>query len=214
MEEYKEKIKAAQTDKYERVVALYTPSPELHTTYIRQARDIGYDVLHLHHVIDNHFIQHMEYKGEKMTFVRVDSDTPDHLIQKEENKEAVLSEKDQEKVKELFASLPGVKEHQLMLRPMAPEGHPVLITRPEFMRRMQEMQMMQGMGRMNGEEDHYQVIVNVNHPLIAEKLLNMRSPEKKEKFAAYLLRLAKLNQGMLKGDEMSSFINDSIEFLS
>ena len=149
-----------------------------------------------------------------MTFVRVDSDTPDHLIQKEENKEAVLGEKEQEKVKELFVSLPGVKEHQLMLRPMAPEGHPVLITRPEFMRRMQEMQMMQGMGRMNGEEDHYQVIVNVNHPLIAEKLLNMRSPEKKEKFAAYLLRLAKLNQGMLKGDEMSSFINDSIEFLS
>lgn len=214
VQEYKEKIKAIQTDKYDRVVALYTPSPELHASYIRQATDMGYDVLHLYHVIDNHFIQHLEYKGENMTFVRVDSDTPDQLIQKEEKKESVLSEKEQEKVKELFASLPGVTEHQLILRPMSPEGHPVMITRPEFMRRMQEMQAMQGMSGMDMMEGHYQVIVNSNHPLIADKLLNMRSPEKKEKFAAYLLRLAKLNQGMLKGEEMNTFINDSIEFLA
>ncbi len=215
VEAYKEKIKALQTDKYDRVVALYTPSPDLHASYLKQARDMGYDVLHLHHVIDNHFIQHLEYKGENMTFVRVDSDTPDHLIQKEDKKESVLSEKEQEKVKELFASLPGVKDHQVLMRPMAPDSHPVMITRPEFMRRMQEMQMMQGMGMdsdMAGE--HYQVMVNANHPLIADKLLNMRSQEKKEKFASYLLRLAKLNQGMLKGEEMSAFIQDSIEFLA
>ena len=79
---------------------------------------------------------------------------------------------------------------------------------------MQEMQAMQGMGDAEMFNGMYQVIVNANHPLIADKLLNMRSAEKKEKFAAYLLRLAKLNQGMLKGEEMNSFINDSIEFLS
>lgn len=214
VQEYKDKIKVNQTDKYDRVVALYTPSPELHTSYIKQATDMGYDVLHLYHVIDNHFIQQLEYKGENVTFVRVDSDTPDHLIQKEEKKESVLSEKEQEKVKELFMTLPGVTEHQLIIRPMSPEGHPVMITRPEFMRRMQEMQAMQGMGDADMFNGTYQVIVNANHPLIADKLLNMRSVEKKEKFAAYLLRLAKLNQGMLKGEEMNSFINDSIEFLS
>ena len=214
VQEYKDKIKANQTDKYDRTVALYTPSPELHTSYIKQATDMGYDVLHLYHIIDNHFIQQLEYKGENLTFVRVDSDTPDHLIQKEEVKESVLSEKEQEKVKELFAALPGVNAGQLMLRPMSPEGHPVMITRPEFMRRMQEMQAMQGMEGMDKMDGHYQVIVNSNHPLIADKLLNMRSPEKKEKFAAYLLRLAKLNQGMLRGEEMNAFINDSIEFLS
>jgi molecular chaperone HtpG len=175
---------------------------------------MGYDVLHLNHIIDNHFIQHLEYKGEKFTFVRVDSDTPDQLIKKEDQKESVLNEKEQEKVKELFASLPGVNEHQLIIRPMSPEGHPVVITRPEFMRRMQEMQAMQGTVGMDMMNDNYQVIVNANHPLIAEKLLNMRSQDKKEKFSSYLLRLAKLNQGMLTGDEMSSFINDSIEFLS
>ena len=214
VQEYKDKIKVNQTDKYDRVVALYTPSPELHTSYIKQATDMGYDVLHLYHIIDNHFIQQLEYKGENVTFVRVDSDTPDQLIQKEEKKESVLSEKEQEKVKELFLTLPGVTEHQLIIRPMSPDGHPVMITRPEFMRRMQEMQAMQGMGDADMFNGTYQVIVNANHPLIADKLLNMRSAEKKEKFAAYLLRLAKLNQGMLKGEEMNSFINDSIEFLS
>ncbi len=213
IEEYKEKIKETQTDKYDRIVALYTSAPEQHTSYIRQAKELGYDVLHLNHIIDNHFIQQLEYKKEKMTFVRVDSDTPDHLIQKEEKNESVLSEKDQEKVKELFTALIPGKEHQIMIRPLSPSSHPVMITRPEFMRRMQEMQMMQGMSQMM-DQDHYQVIVNANHPLIADKLVNMRSQEKKEKFAAYLLRLAKLNQGMLKGEEMSSFINDSIEFLS
>lgn len=97
---------------------------------------------------------------------------------------------------------------------MPSTSHPVMITRPEFMRRMQEMQAMQGMDGMDMFENSYQVIVNANHPLIAEKLIGMRSADKKEKFAAYLLRLAKLNQGMLKGEEMDSFITDSIEFLS
>ena len=198
----------------DRVIALYTPSPELHTSYIRHAVDMGYDVLHLNHIIDNHFVQHVEYKMDKMTFVRVDSDTPDHLIQKDEAIESVLNEKEQEKVRELFTKLLVGKEHQIMLRPMPADTHPVLITRPEFMRRMQEMQMMQGMGGADFMNDHYQVIINSNHPLIADKLLNMRSQEKKEKFAEYLLRLAKLNQGMLKGEEMSAFIKDSIEFLS
>ena len=214
VEEYKNKIKDQQTDKHDRVVVLYTPSPELHTSYIRQAKDMGYDVLHLNHVIDNHFIQQLEYKGDKLSFARVDADTPGHLIQKDDNVESVLNEKDQEKVKELFTPLLGGQDHQLMIRPMSSDTHPVLITRPEFMRRMQEMQAMQGMSGMDMMDQYYQVIVNANHPLIAEKLMNMRSQEKKEKFAAYLLRLAKLNQGMLKGEEMSSFINDSIEFLS
>jgi molecular chaperone HtpG len=214
IEEYRDKIKDKQTDKHDRLIALYTPSPESHTSYIRHAMDMGYDVLHLNHIIDNHFIQHVEYKMDKMTFVRVDSDTPDHLIQKDEAIESILNDKEQEKVKELFSKLLAGKEHQLMLRPMPADTHPVLITRPEFMRRMQEMQMMQGMGGADFMNDHYQVIINSNHPLIADKLLNMRSQEKKEKFAEYLLRLAKLNQGMLKGEEMSAFIKDSIEFLS
>lgn len=212
--EYRDKIKENQTDKYERVVALYTPTPDLHAAYVQHARDMGYDVLLLNQVLDTHFVQHLERTGDKWTFVRVDSDTPDQLIQKEEKQESVMSEKEQEKVKTLFSALPGLQEHQVMIRPMSPGHHPVVITRPEFMRRMQEMQMLSGMGGAGLDDDHWQVIINANHPLVAEKLVNLRSPEKKEKFASYLLRLAKLNQGMLKGDEMKSFINDSIEFLA
>lgn len=212
--EYKEKISAHQTDKHGRIVALYTPTPDIHAAYVEQACGLGYDVLLLNQILDTHFVQHLEQKGEKWTFVRVDADTPDQLIQKDETQEAVLSEKEQEKVKALFVALPGLKEHQVTIRPMSPGHHPVIITRPEFMRRMQEMQMMSGMGGNDTGDDFWQVIVNANHPLIAEKLVNLRSPEKKEKFAAYLLRLAKLNQGMLKGEEMTAFIADSIEFLA
>src|SRR5688500_9572611 len=167
LEEYRDKIKEKQTDKHDRIIALYTPSPELHASYIKHATDMGYDVLHLHHIIDNHFIQQIEYKLDKMTFVRVDSDTPDHLIQKDEKNESVLNEKEQERVKELFVSMLSGKEHQIMLRPMSADTHPVMITRPEFMRRMQEMQMMQGMGNTDLMNEHYQVIINTNHPLIA-----------------------------------------------
>src|SRR5690606_30473585 len=84
LEEYRDKIKDAQTDMHERLVALYTPSPDLHASYISQVRDLGYDVLLLNQVLDNHFIQHLEFKGDKWSFVRVDADTPDQLIRKDD----------------------------------------------------------------------------------------------------------------------------------
>lgn len=215
IEEYKEKIRTLQTDKHDRLVGLYTPSPDMHASYIKSARDMGYDVLLMNHVLDNHFIQQLEQKEDnKWSFARVDSDIPSNLIAKDEKTESVLGEKDQEKVKSLFENLPGLNSQQLSVQAMSPEHHPVMITRPEFMRRFQEMQMMQGMNMGSYMQDQFQVIVNANHPLIAEKLLSMKSAEKKEKFAGYLLQLAKLNQGMLKGEEMNAFINESIEFLS
>ena len=99
------------------------------------------------------------------------------------------------------------------LKPLSPQDHPVVITKPEFMRRMKEMQAMQGMD-LGGMPDMHNVVINTNHPLIADKLLKMRSAEKKSDFAKYLHNLAKLNQNMLKGEDMSNFITKSIEFLS
>ena len=97
---------------------------------------------------------------------------------------------------------------------MTPQDHPVVITRPEFMRRMQEMQALQG-GSMPGMNDEfYNVVINTNHPLVADRLLKMRNAEKKEKFAQYLFDLARLNQNMLKGENLSSFIENSIEFMN
>jgi molecular chaperone HtpG len=164
------------------------------------------------HMIDNHWLQHLEQKLDKVMFVRVDSDTVDNLVQKDETAESVLSEKEQEKVKGLFEVVLKGQKHAIQLKPMSPDVHPVVITRPEFMRRMKEMQQMQGMS-LGDFPDSVNVVINTNHPLVAEKLVNMRSAEKKEKFAKYLYDLARLNQHMLKGEEMNAFIAESIEFL-
>ena len=164
-------------------------------------------------VIDNHFMQHMEQKKDKVSFVRVDADTVDKLIEKDEEQASVLSQKEEEKVKTLFTDALGDnKGGHVELRPLSPEDHPVMITKPEFMRRMKEMQMMQGMNMGDMPEMH-NVIVNANHPLISDKLLSKMANDKKQRFAKYLYDLARLNQNMLKGEEMSEFIKTSIEFL-
>ena len=214
LDEYKAKVEGTQKDKNDKIVYLYTTSPKEHHSYIQSAKAYGYDVLEFDNVIDNHFMQHLEYKEAGVTFVRVDSDTPDNLVQKDETKESVLSDKEVEKVKELFTTALGdLQGGQIDMKPLSPDDHPVLITKPEFMRRMKEMQMMQGMD-LGGMPDMHNVVINTNHPLIVEKLLKMRSADKKADFAQYLHNLAKLNQNMLKGEEMSKFIAKSIEFMS
>lgn len=212
-DEYIEKVKANQTDKHERTVLLYANNDQDQHSYIESAKAHGYDVLLMNNVIDNHFMQHMESKKDKITFVRVDSDTVDKLVQKDEEAISALSEKEEEKVKTLFVdSLGELKGGHIELRPLSTSDHPVLITRPEFMRRMKEMQQMQGMS-FGDMPDSHNVVINTNHELVAGKLLSMKSPEKKERFAKYLYNLARLNQNMLKGEELNDFIKTSIEFL-
>ena len=212
LEEYKESVKPNQTDKYDKVVFLYTNNEKEHHSYIESAKANSYDVLAFDNVIDNHFMQHLEYKLGDVTFVRVDSDTPDRLVQKDEEASSVLSEKEEEKVKGLFTEVIKDKGVFLNLKALSPNDHPVIITRPEFMRRMKEMQALQGMN-MNEMGDNYNVVINTNHPLVAEKLIRMKSQDKKDRFAKYLYNLALLNQNMLKGSELSEFINSSIDFL-
>ncbi len=212
IEEFKEKIKDVQTDKHNKLVMVYTNNPASSDTYIEAAKNKGYSVLQFDNVIDNHFIQHMESKLGDVTFVRVDSDTADNLVQKDEVTESVLNEKEQEKVKTLFESKVSQAGATITMKALSPDDLPVQITRPEFMRRMKEMQSLQGMG-MEGFPDSYNVVVNSNHPLVAEKLLKMRSEEKKEDFVTHLYDLARLNQGMLQGAELSAFVNKSLEFL-
>lgn len=213
LEEYKEKVKEAQTDKDGKIVYLYAQSGKDQHSYIESAKNAGYDVIVMDNVIDNHFMQHIEQKDPEVRFVRVDSDTVDQLIPKDETRESVMSEKDQEKVKTLFEAAIDRKGTMIDLKPLSPEDHPLLITRPEFMRRMQEMQSLQGMNN-DSFGDMYNVVINTNHPLVADKLVKMKSQEKKDKFAQYLYDLARLNQNMLKGEELSSFIKNSLSFVS
>lgn len=217
IEDYKEKVKENQTDKHDKIILLYTNNPLEHDSYIAAAKNKGYDVLEFDNpMIDNHFVQHLEYKVGEMTFVRVDSDTVDNLVQKDEKTESVLSEKEEEKVKTLFEDMVKTKEEAgatVMLKPLSPEDHPVFITKPEFMRRMKEMQAMSGNMGLGDLPESYNLVVNTNNPLIADKLLKMRKEDKKTEFVNYLFNLALLNQNMLKGKDLTAFINKSLEFL-
>lgn len=209
--EYREKVKDLQTDKHNKVVFLYTNQAAAHDSFIRSARARGYDVLLFDQMLDNHFIQQLEYKLGDVTFVRVDSDTVDKLVQKDEDTEAVLSEKEQEKVKTLFSELAG-EGHQVQVKALSPEDQPVVITRPEFMRRMKEMQALQGMDA-SMFPDSFQVVINGNHPLVAEKLLRMKKEEKRQSLARHLYDLARLNQGMLTGADLTAFVQRSLEWV-
>jgi len=212
IEEYKEKISKKQKDKHDKIIHLYTNSPSEHHSYIESAKNKGYDVLKFDNIIDNHFIQHLEQKLSDVTFVRVDSDTTDNLVQKKRKAKSVMEEKDQDKVKELFSTALGEEGKQIEMKPLAEADHPVIITKPEFMRRMKEMQSLQGMD-MGMMPEMHNIVINSNHPLISEKLLKMKGKEKKERFANYLYDLARLNQNMLKGEDMSKFIERSLEFI-
>lgn len=211
--EYQDKVKETQTDMHNKVIYLYSNDTKAHHSYIKSVKDKGYDVLTMDTIIDNHFMQHLEYKGGEITFVRVDSDIPDNLVQKDTQAESVLSQAEQDKVKEVFtSSLSSLAGGSIELKAMSPTDHPVLITKPEFMRRMKEMQAMQGMD-MGMFPDSHNVVINTNHPLISDKLVKMKGDDKKKDFANYLHGLAKLNQGMLQGEELAAFIERSLEFV-
>lgn len=212
LEEYKEKIKPGQTDKYDKIVMLYTHAPDQHNSFTEAAKAKGYDVLIFDNVIDNHFMQHIEQKFGDITFVRVDSDTVDNLVQKDETTESVLNEDEQTTVKEVFEKIVTTAGSTVVTKALAPDDQPVTITRPEFMRRMKEMQSLQGMS-FGDFPDSVNVVVNTNHPLVAQRLLQEEDDTARQDVADYLYKLAMLNQQMLKGADLTAFINKSLSFL-
>lgn len=212
IDDYLDKIKENQTDKNDVRVAIYTFHKDAQDSYVTAARNYGYDVLLLDQVLDNHFIQSLEYKWEKVRFVRVDSETVDQLVAKDEEKETALSEKEQEKIKSLFQGVIGIDSNQLEIRALPLDSAPVQIVKPEFMRRMEDMQRLQA-GQIPGQGlGMHQVVINGNHPLIAQKLNNMRSEDKKTDFTKYLYNLALLNQNMLSGKALTDFVKQSLDY--
>ncbi|TNE54087.1 MAG: molecular chaperone HtpG [Bacteroidetes bacterium] len=212
--DYKEKIKANQTDKHNKVVGIYTQDPDEHNALIKAAKNRGYDVLKMNTPLDNHWMQHLEYRSDLgLLFVRIDSDTLDKLVQKDEEKTSVLDEKETEQVKVLFKSAVGEQSlAQVECSALAPDDLPVTITKPEFMRRMKEMQALHGMG-MGELPESYNVVVNTNHPLIAEKLLKMKKKDEQSGLAKYLYDMALLQQGMLRGEALTSFVEKTLSRL-
>jgi molecular chaperone HtpG len=210
--EYKDKITANQTDKHGKVIVIYTNDAEGQHAQIEAAQQHGFDVVRLDTVLDNHWMQNLEYRSDLgFTFVRVDSDTIDNLVQKDEKRTSVLSDKEQESVKNLFQE--AAKGHtgaSVQISALSPEEAPVLITRPEFMRRFREMQALQGMGGMADFPDSFNVVVNSNNPVIVNKLVKAEGTAAGE-MTEYLLSLALLQQGMLKGEALTSFVRKTLE---
>jgi molecular chaperone HtpG len=161
--------------------------------------------------IDNHFFQHLEMKNQqKIRFARVDSDTMDNVVAKEDKKESVLNDAEQNLVKDVFTTLlKNEAAAKVELKPLSPESAPVQIVKNEWMRRMKEMQKMSGQNSWGDFGNDFQVIVNTNHPIIADKMLKTNDSG----LARHLYDLALLNQGMLTGAELSAFVERSLKFV-
>jgi molecular chaperone HtpG len=211
IEEYQEKIKPNQTDKNGNLVVLYANNLEAQDNFIQPAKARGYDVLLFDTIIDNHFINQLESKLEKTSFKRVDSDTLNRLIEKEEEPEAVLSKEEEEEVKKLFTETINNPTVTVVTKALSPDDQAAFITKPEFMRRMKDMAAVGGGGGMGfgNFPEQLNLVVNTNHELIG-KLVKGKKAEKKIDLVNQLYDLALLSQGMLKGNKLTSFIQRSV----
>ena len=212
-DEYKSAVEPNQTDKDNKLVYTYTSNLEEQYAFVEAAKNKGYDVLQMDGVIDSHFVNFLEYKLENTSFVRVDADTADNLIKKEDKRPILLSEEEQNAIKELTEKAVEKEKYFVQLEGLSESDAPALITRPEFMRRMKEMAATGGgyefMGSM-GEQ--FNLIMNANHPLM-KKVLNAPSDEEKQKMIRQAVDLAMLSQGLLKGEALSGFIRRSVELI-
>jgi molecular chaperone HtpG len=216
LKEYEEKVKPNQTDKDKNVVYLYSSDVDKQHSFIQIANNRAYDVLVLNGVLDSHFINHLEQKLEKTQLKRVDSDTIDKLIAKEENVASVLSKEEEESVKKIFETAINNKSMTLAVESLSPDDLPVTITMSEWMRRMKDMSRTGGGGGMYGfmgnMPDSYNVAINGNHALV-QKILKAETEDHKAKLAKQVYDLALLSQNMLTGPDLTSFIKRSVEMV-
>ncbi len=214
IDEYTEKVKATQTDKESNVIFLYTNNLDDQYSYIENAKEHGYGVLVMDGVLDNHYVDYMERKLEKTKFARVDADTIDKLIVKEENTISKLTEDQQKDLKPVFEKELDTKSYTVVFENLSEKDQPVIITQPEFMRRMKDMQQMGGgqMAFMGDMPDQYNIVVNSNHPLVSE-ILEEKDEVRKDTLAKQLVDLAKLSQGLLKGKDLADFVKRSVEII-
>jgi len=215
LKEYEEKVKPNQTDKDKNLVYLYTSDAGKQDSFIQIAKNRAYDVLVLDGVLDSHYINYLEQKLEKTQLRRVDSDTIDKLIAKDEAVASVLSKEEEESVKGIFEKAINNKAMTLAVESLSPDDLPVTITMSEWMRRMKDMARTGGGGGMSfmgTMPDTYNVAINGNHALV-QKILKAETEENKTKLAKQVYDLALLSQNMLTGADLTSFIKRSVELV-
>jgi molecular chaperone HtpG len=210
-EELIEKIKPAQTDKDGKTVVLYTSNKETQHSYIAAAKSKGYDVLLLDSPIISHLMQKLESSKENVSFVRVDADHADNLVKKEEEQISKLSDEEKETLQKAITETIADSGYTVQVEAMSSDAAPFMITQPEFMRRMKEMQASGGGGGMMGfgnMPDMYNLVVNGNHDLV-QSIFTEKDETKKAGLIQQGVDLAKLSQGLLKGEKLTDFVNRS-----
>jgi molecular chaperone HtpG len=208
------KIKAKQTDKDDKLVILYASNADEQHSYIEAAKAKDYEVLLLDSPIVSHLIQKLEGSKENITFARVDADHIDKLIQKEDNVISKLSEEQKTTLDEHLKAVISSEKFVVQLEAMDSNAAPFMITQPEFMRRMKEMQQTGGGGMfgMGNMPEMYNLVVNTNSELVNE-ILNTKTAKKRERLINQSLDLAQLSQGLLKGEALTNFIKRSYEMI-
>ncbi|MGB0896725.1 MAG: molecular chaperone HtpG [Flavobacteriaceae bacterium] len=211
-EELTTEIKDSQTDKDGKTVILYASNKDEQHSYIKAAEDKGYKVLLLDSPIVSHLIQKLETEKENITFTRVDGDHIDNLIKKEDTEISKLSDKEKETLKATLETVVPKEKYTVQLEAMSSDATPFMITQPEFMRRMKEMQQSGGNGMFGNFPEMYNLIVNSNHQLVSD-ILNETDDVKKETLIKQSLDLARLSQGLLTGEELTNFIARSYSMI-
>ena len=212
VEEYKEKVKVAQTDKNDKLVFLYTHDKEEHHSLIEAAHGKGYDVVIMDGPLSSHYISKAE-QDLGVSFARLDADTIDKIIAKDENIPSKLSKEQEDLLKPIFEDIVEKEKYTVQIESLSESEKPVLITQSEFMRRMKEQQAVggSGMNMMGVMPEMYNLVLNSNHPIIM-KIIESKG-KKQKNLAKQSLDLALLSHGMLKGKNLTDFVERSFDLI-
>lgn len=213
-DEFENLVKPVQTNKDKKLIYLYATNIHEQHAYIDAAQSRGYEVLLMETMLDPHYINQLEGKLKDISFVRVDADTIDKLINKDENTLSKITEEQQKTLQPIIESAVSKDQFSVVFENLSEKDSPMIITRPEFMRRMKDMNQLGGgsMGFYGNMPDMYNLVVNSNHPLIT-KILDEKDSEKQNTLAKQAADLALLSQGLLKGEKLTSFIKRSVELI-
>ena len=213
-EELYNKIKAKQTDKDDKLVILYSSDKQAQHSYIEKAKNKGYEVLLLDSPIVSHLIQKLESSKEKIQFARVDSDHIDNLINKDKNKVSKLNDDQKKELEEIVKNVVNDEKFVIKLESMDSKENPFIITNPEFMRRMKEMQQSGGGGMFGAGNmpEMFNLVINTNSDLISQ-IIKTKTKKKQERLISQSIDLAKLSHGLLRGEELTNFIKRSFDII-
>lgn len=212
LEELQDAIGEKQTDKDGKTVVLYAHDEQAQHTFIENAKERDYKVMLMDSPLTSHLVSQLESKNDKMSFARVDADTLDNLIKKDEEQTSKLSDEEKEKLKPVVEEVVDKEKFQVNFENLREGDQPMIITQSEFMRRMKEQQATSGMNMMGAMPEMYNLVVNSNHPLIYQ-MSQEKNEERRKQVAKQLTDLAMLSQQMLSGAELSDFVKRSVDLI-